>query len=122
MVSQNVKMEAPSPPNGNPEKPKGAGGRGRSPFAAPPQGEQGVIGPTHHALQNLKTQAGLPTAAGPSQKSSKSHQFSSFNFSTLFFMQNLQKPTKWTPKEIPLLKSAKTRAKMPTSQHQKKHI
>ena len=30
-VSQNVKMEAPSPPNGNPEKPKGAGGRGRSP-------------------------------------------------------------------------------------------
>ena len=31
MVSQNVKMEAPSPPNGNHEKPEGAGGRGRSP-------------------------------------------------------------------------------------------
>ena len=31
MGSQNVKKEAPSPPNGNPEKPKEAGGRGRSP-------------------------------------------------------------------------------------------
>ena len=31
MVSQNIKMGAPGPPNGNPEKTKGAGGRGRSP-------------------------------------------------------------------------------------------
>ena len=49
-----------------------------------------MIGATHHSLQNLKTQAGLPTAAGPSQKSSKSHQFSSLNFSRFFCMQNLQ--------------------------------
>ena len=31
MVAQNVKKEAPKPPNGAPAKPKGAGGRGRSP-------------------------------------------------------------------------------------------
>ena len=31
LVSQNVKMGARSPPNGNPEKPKRAGGRGRRP-------------------------------------------------------------------------------------------
>ena len=32
MGSQNVKKEATSPPNGNPEKPKGASGKGRSPL------------------------------------------------------------------------------------------
>ena len=44
-------------------------------FAAPPQGEQGVIGIRHHALQNLTTQAGLPTAAGPSKLEPKMLHF-----------------------------------------------
>ena len=44
-------------------------------FAAPPQGEQGVIRATHLSLQNLKTQAGLPTAAGPSKLEPKMLHF-----------------------------------------------
>ena len=74
MVPQGANMEAPSPSNGNHEK------LGRRQRAWPlirrtPQGEPGVSEFSHHALQNLKTQAGLPTAAGPSKLEPKMLHF-----------------------------------------------
>ena len=61
-----------------------------------PAGEPGVSRLSHHALQNLKTQAGLPTAAGPSRLEPKMLHFSSLNFSRFFAMQNLQNLCTWT--------------------------
>ena len=91
-------------------------------FAAPPQGEQGVIEATHHALQNLHSSAGLSTAAGPSQKSLKSYQFSRLTFSAFFFMQNLLKLSGF--QHGPLLEAQirQNRAKSPPRKQSKKHI
>ena len=75
-------------------------GRSLKIFAAPPQGEQGVI-KLSHDLQNLKSSAGLPTAAGPSQKSSKSHPFFAPNFSMSFLDAKIAKSTKIDPKRDP---------------------
>ena len=48
---------------------RGAGGRGEAlRFAAPPQGEQGVMNFLLQILQILKVQTDIPPAAGPSQK------------------------------------------------------
>ena len=53
-------------------------------FATPQQAEPGVNRPTHHALRNLQSQAGLPSAVGPCDLRPKMHDFSSLNFSTFF--------------------------------------
>ena len=91
MVPWGAKMEAPSHPNSNRQDLKGAGGGGQPlKFAAPLQGEPGVSGFSHNSLQKLHSSARLPTAPGPSQKSSNSHRFSGLNFSTFCFLQNLQ--------------------------------
>ena len=95
---------------GNGNSLKGAGGNGRnlktndSPH---PRRGSGVIGPTHHSLQNLHSSPGLPTAASPSKLEPQMLHFSNLNFSTLFLMQNLQNLQKndskrdpvWRPKD-----------------------
>ena len=97
-------------PNGDPAKPKRTefkkrGGRRKRAqplrFAAPLQGEPGVSRATHHALQNLKTQAGLPTAAGPSKLEPKMLHFHASIPACHFCMQNLQNLRKLTPKGTP---------------------
>ena len=72
---------------------KGAGGKGEALrfFAAPLQGEQGVIGATHHALQNLKTQADPALVRRPLQKVLQKSTIFEPQFQHDFFMQNVQK-------------------------------
>ena len=67
-------------------------------FAAPPQGEQGVIESGHQAAESAVTW-GLSHAADPSKLEAKMHHFSSLDFGPLFFKPNLQNLRKLAPKE-----------------------
>ena len=58
-------------------------------FAAPPQGEQGVLDLKHQSAESA-VPGGLHHAADPSKLDAKMHNFSSLNFSTFFFRPNLQ--------------------------------
>ena len=62
-----------------------------------------MSGISHHALQNLHSSESLPSAAGPSQKSSKGLDFLSPNSSTLFFAQNFKNLREWTPTGRPVV-------------------
>jgi len=57
-ASRSEYCQAARPATMKPATAKGAGGKGEAlSIAAPPQEEPGVSGFSHHALQNLKTQA-----------------------------------------------------------------
>ena len=80
-------------------------------FAAPPQGKQGVSGSSHHALQNLHSLAGLPTAAGPSKLEPKMLYFSSLNYASIsarLFHANF---AKMVSKRNPIRKPASVKIK-----------